>query len=626
MQTMTATYSPDDNKLRLYTAQRLDEETYSKVRAAGFIFAPKQALFVAPAWTPQREDLLISLCGEIGDEDTSLVERAEERAERFSDYSERRAGDASRARAAVDAIADGIPFGQPIMIGHHSQRRAEKDAERIENGMRRAVKMWETSKYWVSRASGAIRHAKYKETAPVRARRIKTLEAEKRKQERNIADSEAKLKLWANDCATMKRRDGSETTFLDRALAVANLDYVSRCFPLADYPRPEGASQYEGQISLWSALGGGEKPPIITPEQARDIANSAHTRDLKHARRWASHLENRLAYERAMLGEQGGTVADKNAPRVGGACRCWASPRGGWSYIQKVNKVSVTVLDNWGNGGKNFTRTIPFDKLKGVMSPEEVQEAREAGRLVEFEGLGFSLLTERPAATAESHQATAEDAEFKAMKDQLKTGAAVQVVTAPQLFPTPKDLARKMADAAGSLAGCRVLEPSAGTGNLVKAIHDSATGADNVRIVAVEINQALTTGLETMRDKTTGANERTLEIRRADFLECGPELGQFDRILMNPPFERGADIKHIKHASQFLKPGGVLVAICANGPRQQEELKPLAASWEALPAGSFQSAGTNVNTALLTIRKPKEGRQVEQLRPVVFLEQQALQF
>lgn len=31
-----ATYSPDDNKLRLYAALRLDDETYQKIHAVGF--------------------------------------------------------------------------------------------------------------------------------------------------------------------------------------------------------------------------------------------------------------------------------------------------------------------------------------------------------------------------------------------------------------------------------------------------------------------------------------------------------------------------------------------------------------------------------------------------------------
>src|SRR6202790_2811076 len=181
---MHATYSPEDNKLRLYPLSRLPKELYERVRAAGFIWAPKQGLFVAPAWTPAREDLLIELCGEIGDEDTTLVDRAEERAERFEDYSEKREADAHRARDAVDAIAENIPLGQPILVGHHSERHARKDAERIENSMRRAVKMWETSQYWLDRAQGALSHAKYKEKPAVRARRIKTIEADKRKRER----------------------------------------------------------------------------------------------------------------------------------------------------------------------------------------------------------------------------------------------------------------------------------------------------------------------------------------------------------------------------------------------------------------------------------------------------------
>ncbi len=90
VQMYRATYSPDDNKLRLYAASRLDPETYKKVHDAGFRWAPKQALFVAPAWTPGREDVLLSLAGEIEDEGSTLAERQEARAERFTGYSGKR--------------------------------------------------------------------------------------------------------------------------------------------------------------------------------------------------------------------------------------------------------------------------------------------------------------------------------------------------------------------------------------------------------------------------------------------------------------------------------------------------------------------------------------------------------
>lgn len=625
----TATYSPDDNKLRLYSVGRLPADVYARVKAAGFKWAPKQDLFFAPMWTPGREDLLIELAGEIGDEDTSLADRAEQRAERFDEYSEKRAGDAERAREAVAAIADNIPLGQPILIGHHSEKHARKDAERIENGMRRAVKMWETSKYWTDRAAGALAHAKYKERPDVRARRIKTIEADARKQERVVRESTALLTAWRDPAAVLRKKDGSAPTLRELVIFLGNRDggyYRSM------YKR---ASGYEGPISLWEAAGGNidEKDPeavaIATPEEICAQAVRNHEGRIKQAQRWLDHYNNRLAYERAMLADAGGTVAQQNGPMKGGACKCWASPRGGWSYIQKVNKVSVTVLDNWGNAGdkdgsRNFTRTIPFDKLADIMSPLEVDNARQGGQLIETDDkTGFILLDRGPTVNGEQfpkgytpeaaryEQSTRDNvcpdgptcpdteckderkrqglpvAEFEAMRESLRQG--VQVVSAPQLFPTPDHLAERMAQLAEIEAGQSVLEPSAGTGQLLKAVQ--ALGFNGaVKLHACELNLKLS---DTLAHKFQG-----VPIYPGDFLErTAWELGApFDRIVMNPPFENGADIKHIQHALAMLKPGGRCVAICANGPRQVEKLQPLATSWEELPAGIF--AGTGVRAVL----------------------------
>lgn len=150
-----------------------------------------------------------------------------------------------------------------------------------------------------------------------------------------------------------------------------------------------------------------------------------------------------------------------------------------------------------------------------------------------------------------------------------------------------------------------MLEPSAGTGSLLGAIGARwyETGG---RAVAVEINQGLCDRLRTEFPLT--------DVRCADFLQCNGDLGKFDRVVMNPPFENGADIKHILHARRFLKPGGRLVALCANGPRQQAALKTLAedtgGTYEPLPAGTFEAQGTSVNVALLVIEnETREPRQ-----------------
>ena len=74
---------------------------------------------------------------------------------------------------------------------------------------------------------------------------------------------------------------------------------------------------------------------------------------------------------------------------------------------------------------------------------------------------------------------------------------------------------------------------------------------------------------------------------------------------MNPPFANAQDIEHIRHAFTFLALGGRLAAICANGPRQNERLKPLVDScggtWRELPADAFAACGTSVRTVALTL-------------------------
>ena len=109
----TATYSPEDNKLRLSASSKLDDDTYKRVKDAGFTWAPKQEIFVAPMWTPNRADLCIELAGEIEDEDKTLAERALERAERFETYSDKRAKEATSAREHVSEISGRFEFGQP---------------------------------------------------------------------------------------------------------------------------------------------------------------------------------------------------------------------------------------------------------------------------------------------------------------------------------------------------------------------------------------------------------------------------------------------------------------------------------------------------------------------------------
>ncbi len=170
----------------------------------------------------------------------------------------------------------------------------------------------------------------------------------------------------------------------------------------------------------------------------------------------------------------------------------------------------------------------------------------------------------------------------------------VQAVTANQLFATPTELAARMVALAGIEQGDRVLEPSVGTGRIYNQLPEHC----KPRAICVEISAKLCENL------------KGLNLINRDFLSMGiDDFGWldgdkgFDIIIMNPPFENADDIKHIKHALTMLNDGGILVAICAGGPRQKEALEPIASSWEPLPAGTFKESGTGVASVLLTIRK-----------------------
>ncbi len=228
VQMYRATYSPDDNKLRLYAVSRLDPETYKKCMmpvSAGH--QNRRCLSRQPGH--RAEDVLLSLAGEIEDEDSTLAERQEARAERFTGYSGKRASESAQALdEKVERLAAMIPPGQPILVGHHSERRARRDAQRIENGMKRAVMLFERAEYWEERARSALLHAKYKERPDVRWRRIKKIEADLRKAEKTIAQSQKYLTMWR-----------AESLDLNMAKLISSHDHISACFPLDTYPRPQ---------------------------------------------------------------------------------------------------------------------------------------------------------------------------------------------------------------------------------------------------------------------------------------------------------------------------------------------------------------------------------------------------
>lgn len=112
-------------------------------------------------------------------------ERREARATRLREWASKREARAEQAATDADALAAAIPPGQPILLGHHSQRRAERDRDRIERGMRRTIEHAAKAREFSRRAENieaAAEHAIYSDDPDAVARlteRIAALERER---------------------------------------------------------------------------------------------------------------------------------------------------------------------------------------------------------------------------------------------------------------------------------------------------------------------------------------------------------------------------------------------------------------------------------------------------------------
>lgn len=161
-------------------------------------------------------------------------------------------------------------------------------------------------------------------------------------------------------------------------------------------------------------------------------------------------------------------------------------------------------------------------------------------------------------------------------------------------FWTPQAVGRQALAALDLQPHHLVLEPEGGRGNLAD-LAAAIVGRENVH--TCEMLDANRKVLE----------EKGYRILGRDFLEMEPEP-VYDRILMNPPFNNGADLAHVRHAMKFLKPDGRLVAITSPSHRYvkthaaqefRDLLEMAGENIADIEPGAFREAGTEAATVIV---------------------------
>lgn len=185
------------------------------------------------------------------------------------------------------------------------------------------------------------------------------------------------------------------------------------------------------------------------------------------------------------------------------------------------------------------------------------------------------------------------------------TGEVVDAKTELGAFWTPPALADALIFHARIEPGSTILEPSAGTGRLIDAVHRAYPLAGRYGVPPVYSYEIDTRHLSDLCFKI-GSKARIADFLRTDPVHySGPT---YDRIIMNPPFARQTDIDHVRHAAQFMRPGGRLAAIMSAGIRFRENrktadfrdwLRERRAEITDLPDDAFKESGTGVRTVMV---------------------------
>lgn len=182
----------------------------------------------------------------------------------------------------------------------------------------------------------------------------------------------------------------------------------------------------------------------------------------------------------------------------------------------------------------------------------------------------------------------------------LKDGKEYNLQKEYQFFETPESISDWIVSLSGEIKESdTILEPSAGMGSIIRAIHRVC---QNVHVDCYELMP------ENIEYLLTIPN---VHILGDDFLQTSLDK-KYTKIIANPPFSKNQDIEHIMKMYALLEEDGILVSILSTHWNISNEKKCLDfKEWIKdvdgfiydINKGEFKDSGTNIGTNVLVINK-----------------------
>lgn len=177
----------------------------------------------------------ITLCSACADRARAYADRMSERLNRMRRRADKAEREGHSALTQTRARADLIPFGQPILVGHHSERRDRNFRDKIHNGFRRGYEALERAQAIRRRVDSAESNRVVSSDDPLAVvkLRVKLMELEDRQQHMKAVNDAIRRALkqpeetrvdWLANTLSFKRETAER--LLSKTDFMGNLGYA----------------------------------------------------------------------------------------------------------------------------------------------------------------------------------------------------------------------------------------------------------------------------------------------------------------------------------------------------------------------------------------------------------------
>lgn len=177
------------------------------------------------------------------------------------------------------------------------------------------------------------------------------------------------------------------------------------------------------------------------------------------------------------------------------------------------------------------------------------------------------------------------DFDFKEVQQALVRTGFIPEKQSHQFYPTQDELSEEASQWCELEVEHEKLEPSAGQGHLAVKM-----GANTTCVELSPINCAV-------------LRAKGLNVVEGDFVAWAETAGQYDRILMNPPFSDGRAVEHFMAAAGCLKVGGIMVAILPASLKGKLAIDGAEIQYSMVIENAFHGVGTNVSVIMVKVIK-----------------------